>query len=103
MLTRNLCDLSKAARKKSKIHSLVLRTEHVLNRFGHAVSAPSSDKLLNIDHSGCALRYTEYQFSEKGGRMVGAKYCAYLVEAGRVTGAEDGGGSFHVVSVLFVI
>ena len=89
MITRNLCDLSKSSKKKTKIHSLVLKAESILKAFGHAATP------RNVDDS-CFSRYTEYQF-DKRGKMVGAKFIDYLLEKNRATGAtEDGGRSFHI-------
>ncbi|KAI9359285.1 chitin synthase-domain-containing protein [Zopfochytrium polystomum] len=92
MIVRNLCDLSKASRKKSKIHSAALRVEPIFQSFGHACTATNSE-------ATCFARYTEFQFNSKG-RMVGAKYIDYLLDKSRVTGAEDGGRNFNIFYYL---
>ncbi|KAJ1548379.1 hypothetical protein HK405_003443, partial [Cladochytrium tenue] len=92
MVVRNLCDLSKASKKKSKVHSAVLRAESVLQSFGHACNAVNSD-------ASCFTRYTEFQFNNQG-RMMGAKYISYLLDKSRVSGAEDGGRSFNIFYYL---
>ncbi|KAI9363452.1 chitin synthase-domain-containing protein [Zopfochytrium polystomum] len=88
MIIRNLCDLSKASRKKSKIHSAALRVEPIFQAFGHAQTAANSE-------ASCFSRYTEFQFNSKG-RMVGAKYIGYLLDKSRVTGADDGSRNFNI-------
>ena len=88
MLLKNLCDLSKNQKKKSKVPSHLLKVDNVLSAFGNA-STP-----FNQDAS-CFTHYTEVQFDAKG-RMVGAKFIEYLLEKSRVTNPLDGGSSFHI-------
>ncbi|KAI8824195.1 chitin synthase-domain-containing protein [Fimicolochytrium jonesii] len=91
-ITRHLCDLSKTSLKKSKVHSAVLKVDSVLSAFGNAQTPFNTD-------ASCYTRYAEYQF-DKRGKMVGLKLVDYLLEKSRVTGAEDGGRSFHIFYYL---
>ncbi|KAJ3089172.1 hypothetical protein HK102_007026 [Quaeritorhiza haematococci] len=88
LITRHLCDLSKSSKKKSRVHSAVLKVDSVVTAFGHAWTPMNRN-------ASCVGRYTEYQFDGRG-KMVGAKYIDCLLEKGRVVGAEDGGRSFNV-------
>ncbi|KAJ3417367.1 hypothetical protein HDV05_004832 [Chytridiales sp. JEL 0842] len=91
-ITRNLCDLSKPTKKKTKVQSAILKVDSVFGAFGNACTARNKD-------ASCFTRYTEYQFDERG-RMVGAKYIDYLLEKSRVTGSEDGGRNFNIFYYL---
>ncbi|KAI8920090.1 chitin synthase-domain-containing protein [Powellomyces hirtus] len=92
LITRHLCDLSKTSTKKSKVHSGVLKVDSVLAAFGNAHTPFNKD-------ATCCTRYSEYQF-DKVGKMVGLKVIEYLLEKSRVSGAEDGGRSFHIFCYL---
>ncbi|KAJ3254350.1 hypothetical protein HK103_007232 [Boothiomyces macroporosus] len=92
MLTRNLCDLSKSSKKKSKIHSNLLKIDTVMSAFGNATTPH------NLDAS-CYTKYTEMQFDSKG-KMVGVKLIEYLLEKSRVTGPLDRGKTFHIFYYL---
>ncbi|KAJ3008929.1 hypothetical protein HKX48_008264 [Thoreauomyces humboldtii] len=87
-ITRHLCDLSKTSSKKSKVHSAVLKVDPVLSAFGNAHTPFNTD-------ATCCTRYSEYQF-DKRGKMMGLKVIEYLLEKSRVSGAQDGGRSFHI-------
>lgn len=77
MITRQLCDLSKSSKKKSRVHSSVLKVDSVLSAFGNATTS------LNTNTSFHA-RYTEYQFDAEG-KMIGAKYITFLLDKSRLT------------------
>lgn len=88
MIVKNICDLSKSAKKKSKIQSNLLKVDSILDAFGHATTP------YNLDAS-CFTKYTELQLDSKG-RLVGAKLIEYLLEKSRVSNPLDGGRSFHI-------
>ncbi|KNC98434.1 uncharacterized protein SPPG_06138 [Spizellomyces punctatus DAOM BR117] len=92
LIARHLCDLSKTSTKKSKVHSAVLKVDSVLSAFGNAQTPFNKD-------ASCCSRYSEYQFNSQG-KMVGLKLIDYLLEKSRVSGAEDGGRSFHIFYYL---
>ncbi|KAI8902781.1 chitin synthase-domain-containing protein [Globomyces pollinis-pini] len=92
MLVRNLCDLSKVSKKKTKVQSNVLKVDSILSAFGHA-STP-----INLDAT-CFTQYSEYQFDSKG-RMIGFKVIEYMLEKSRASNPLDGGRSFHIFYYL---
>jgi hypothetical protein len=75
---RHLCDLSKSAKKKSRVQSGVLRADQVLDKIFNAGVGETRDKSL-------ATRYVEYQFDAVG-RMVGAKYICFGLDRNWLTG-----------------
>ncbi|KAI9096605.1 chitin synthase-domain-containing protein [Phlyctochytrium arcticum] len=92
LLVRQLIALSRNAKKKSKVHSGVIKTETVLDAFGTART------LLN-PHSSRFSRYTEYQYDDRG-KMVGAKMLDYLLEKNRVCHAPTDERNFHIFYFL---
>ncbi|KAJ3168219.1 hypothetical protein HDU88_001658 [Geranomyces variabilis] len=92
LLVRQLIAISKNAKKKSKVHSGVMKTETVLDAFGTART------LLNPSSSRFG-RYTEYQYDGHG-RMVGAKMLDYLLEKDRVSSTPDDERNFHIFYYL---
>ncbi|KAI8920098.1 chitin synthase-domain-containing protein [Powellomyces hirtus] len=92
LLVRQLIAISKNAKKKSKVHSGVMKTETVLDAFGTARTRlnPSSSRFG---------RYTEYQYDGHG-RMVGAKMLDYLLEKDRVSATPSDERNFHIFYYL---
>ncbi|KAJ3131998.1 hypothetical protein HK101_004651, partial [Irineochytrium annulatum] len=88
LLTRNLIDLSKTTKKKTKTASSILRADSILSALGSAVTPVNRS-------SSCFSRYVEYQFDNRG-RMVGAKFIDYLLDTRRVTGPDDAGRNLNV-------
>jgi chitin synthase len=91
MIVRHLCDLSKTSKKKTKVQSNILKVESVLSAFGNAATPFNSD-------ATCFTKYYELQFNK--GKMVGMKLIEYMLEKSRVSGALDGGFTFHVFYYL---
>ncbi|KAH6598617.1 hypothetical protein BASA50_003653 [Batrachochytrium salamandrivorans] len=92
MLVRSLCDLSKASKKKTKIQSSILKVDSIFSAFGNATTPFNAN-------ASCVVRYSEIQF-DAAGRMVGMKLIESLLEKSRVSGAFDGGHSFHIFYYL---
>ncbi|KAI8818378.1 chitin synthase-domain-containing protein [Fimicolochytrium jonesii] len=92
LLVRQLIALSTNAKKKSKVHSGILKTETILDAFGTART------LLNPSSSRFG-RYTEYQYDSHG-RMVGAKMLDYLLEKDRVSATPADERNFHIFYYL---
>jgi chitin synthase len=92
VLVRNLCDLSKTSKKKSRVQSNILKVDSVFSAFGNATTSFNQD-------ASCFAQYTEIQFDQTG-KMVGAKFIEYLLEKSRASKATDGGKSFHVFYFL---
>ncbi|KAJ3019246.1 hypothetical protein HKX48_002259 [Thoreauomyces humboldtii] len=92
LFVRQLIALSKNAKKKSKVHSGVIKTETVLDAFGTART------LLNPSSSRFG-RYTEYQYDSHG-RLVGAKMLDYLLEKDRVSSTPADERNFHIFYYL---
>ncbi|KAJ3307568.1 hypothetical protein HDU76_004534, partial [Blyttiomyces sp. JEL0837] len=92
MVVRQLCALSKSAKKKSKVISGVLKTETIMEAFGCAstVDNPNSSRFG---------QYVEYQYDEEG-KLVGAKLLDYLLEKSRVVSMPDDGRNFNVFYYL---
>ncbi|KAJ3089830.1 hypothetical protein HK102_005396 [Quaeritorhiza haematococci] len=89
LLARNLCDLSKTSKKRTKVHSGVLKLDSIFSAFGCAQTPANR----NASRFG---RYTEYQFDTQG-RMVGAKCLEYLLEKTRVTSVMSADErNFHI-------
>ncbi|KAI8800774.1 chitin synthase-domain-containing protein [Cladochytrium replicatum] len=83
IVTRNLLDLGKAGKVKSKTQSAILRLETIFAAFGNAHTRANT----NASRFG---RYSEYQFSEEG-HLIGTKMLDYLLEKERLThcGADE--------------
>ncbi|KND03454.1 uncharacterized protein SPPG_00937 [Spizellomyces punctatus DAOM BR117] len=92
LLVRQLIALSRNAKKKSKVHSGVMKTETVLDAFGTA-------RTLTNPNSSRFGRYTEYQYDERG-KMVGAKMLDYLLEKSRVSHTPAEERNFHIFYYL---
>jgi chitin synthase len=91
MLSKQLVDIAKNGKKKSKILSGATKMEHVLESFG-------SFKTNSSKNSSGFGRYTEYQYSSSG-RMVGVKLLDYGFNRSRVTNGQslpDGERPFNV-------
>lgn len=69
------------------MHSNILKVESVLAAFGNATTPSNQD-------ATCFTKYYELQFEK--GKMVGMKLIEYLLEKSRISGALDGGFTFHV-------
>ncbi|KAI9208155.1 chitin synthase-domain-containing protein [Polychytrium aggregatum] len=87
LFVRQLCALSKT-KKKSKVLSGVVKSDILLESFGHARTA-------NNPNSSRFGRYIEFQF-DTDGKMVGMKVLPYLLEKARVTHVPKEERSFHV-------
>lgn len=75
------------------MHSRILKVDAVITAFGHAATP-------NNPNSTCFIPYFEFQFNSTG-TIVGMKTIDYLLDRSRVTGAEDGGRSFHIFHDMF--
>jgi chitin synthase len=95
LLTKNICDLGRQlqAKKKTKMHSRILKVDSIITAFGHAASPTNTN-------ATCFIPYFEFQFNPSGS-IVGMKTIDYLLDRSRVTGAEDGGRAFHIFHDLF--
>ncbi|KAJ3309903.1 hypothetical protein HDV04_005533 [Boothiomyces sp. JEL0838] len=91
ILSKQLIDIAKNGKKKSKVLSGAAKMEPVLDAFGAYKSTTSV--------SASALgRYTEYQYNDAG-RMVGIKLLDYGLNKGRVTNGQsllDGERPFNI-------
>eukprot|EP00842_Homolaphlyctis_polyrhiza_P004191 jgi/Hompol1/4773/HPOL_003867-RA len=92
MILRSLCDISKSSKKKSKVQSCILKVDSILAAFGNATTPVNPN-------ASCYARYSEIQFAQNG-RMAGIKVIESLLEKSRVSGAHDGGYSFHIFYYL---
>ncbi|KAJ3190616.1 hypothetical protein HK101_008533 [Irineochytrium annulatum] len=88
LFVRQLCALSKSAKKKSRVISGALKTETILEAFGNARTADNTS-------SSRFGRYTEYQFDEAG-KLIGAKLLDYLLEKSRVVSVPQDERNFNV-------
>ncbi|KAI9206842.1 chitin synthase-domain-containing protein [Polychytrium aggregatum] len=87
-IARHLCDLSKGSKKKSKVHSAILKVDSILNAFGSAQTKANR----SASRFG---RYAEYQFDARG-KMVGLKLLDCLLEHSRVACLPEGERNFEV-------
>ncbi|KAJ3187299.1 hypothetical protein HDU85_006587 [Gaertneriomyces sp. JEL0708] len=92
LFVRQLIALSRNAKKKSKVHSGVMKTETVLDAFGTARTATNP-------HSSRFGRYTEFQYDDRG-KMVGAKMLDYLLEKNRVSHMPADERNFNIFYYL---
>ena len=92
MIIRHLCDLSKTSKKKTKLHSTILKVDSILCAFGNATTPFNSD-------ATCVTRFSEIQFQK--GKMVGLKTIHHLLDTSRISGiGSDGGFCFHIIYYL---
>ncbi|KAJ3264305.1 hypothetical protein HDU77_008867 [Chytriomyces hyalinus] len=89
IFVNQICALSKSAKKKSKAISGVMKTDTLLDAFGHASTSDNP----NSSRFG---RYSELQFDDRG-KLLGSKLLTYLLEKSRVVNTDHTDGrNFNV-------